>query len=982
MLDQAREFLARVVPWPQDGGTEWINVHWTFVPRNAKPGQKLPWTGRAVKNTTDAYNALQFALKSKDTRDIYFCLSSQAEARETRSARNFTYFRPLRTAAGAVKLKALWMDIDAKGGEDSYASKEEAAAALGNFLKVSGLPKPSMVVSSGGGLHVYWVLASAITPDEWYPLAMALREAGVRHGLKFDKEVTTDAARVLRVPETFNHKTTPPRPVRVAGSPTDFDYSVEKIAQALASYKVDVSLPQHFTGNGMIPPGFPRRPPLPGVSDLSAGIETTMPQAEIRACLDAIPNTKEDWNFWNTIGMRVFAACDGADYGLVEWERWSSKLSTKGTDTVRERWDILQTSPPTRTGAGALVTAARDALKDPSWSPRSHAQVQTAQTTQPGQAQVLVPTPGLLPPRVTITQTDLPPDYKRDQQGVIWLLSQDDDGNIIQNRVSDYPMTDGMIQTVPEEILLFDTRIGPKRERQIALPLSIVNTLEMQRTLQAQGFMVRPSNRRDLGDFIVSWIRKLQESKDAISNTAFGWHFAGSKAEGFSYAGKMFTPSGAKATACADGALLRQYTPAGDIQPWKDVMKFITDQDRPDIELIVASAFAGPLVQLTGHKGLQLSVWSQESGIGKSTAMTAAQAVWADPSRAMQGMTDTTVSLFLKMAALRHLPVYWDEIKGEESMKKFMEITFQFTQGRDRTRGTQNIKLRNVDTWRTILVSATNDSVIDYVVNRTSTTTAGLYRVFEYEVQRGLKGQISSSDVTRMQALLDHNYGHAGLIYSDFLGKHHETIDKQVSEYSKRVEKRVGAINDERNWTGMMTTLYLGAYYANYLGLADFNLSRIEDFLYATFDEMRKERNSHPVDMSVAMNVSDKLAQFFHANRQRHFVMTNRIHTSRGKPPKGSITELSTPGRVVDGVFIQVGRDDGLMRISSSALTDWLKQKGYSRHIFMQALEKEFGCKIVHGRMAAGLKDYEGFTEYLLEFNIKGSELLDIITEK
>ena len=68
-----------------------------------------------------------------------------------------------REAANASGAWAFWMDIDC--GEDKagagkgYATVEDAEIALSKFCQDTGLPKPTHIVHSGGGLHVYWVVA-------------------------------------------------------------------------------------------------------------------------------------------------------------------------------------------------------------------------------------------------------------------------------------------------------------------------------------------------------------------------------------------------------------------------------------------------------------------------------------------------------------------------------------------------------------------------------------------------------------------------------------------------------------------------------------------------------------------------------------------------------------------------------------------------------------------------------------------------------
>jgi AAA domain/Primase C terminal 2 (PriCT-2) len=394
-LAQAREYLARVLPWPQEGDEPaFVDICWTWVPDNLEPGRKPPWTGRAVRSVKEATKVIEWALSKPDTRDIYVCLSTQRLAEEKTSQTGWKYYTPIRNQENAVRLKTLWLDIDAykPNSEKGYGTMEEAVAALDNFLKATSLPRPTMFVASGGGLHVYWTMDRALTPEEWLRLAYALVEATQREGLKCDREISADSARVLRIPNTLNRKTDPPREVRLAGPRQDFDYLVERIEKALEPYKVPVPTFTPHGVNGFIidPSLFPPKPPVTGDDDLSAGIVTAMSQEEVRACLAVIPNTKVDWIWWNTIGMRVYAACDGADYGLSEWKAWSltnPNAAANATDSCEDRWNTYHTSPPTRTGAGALINEARTATGNPQWLP-------TAVTALPAAASTASVTPG------------------------------------------------------------------------------------------------------------------------------------------------------------------------------------------------------------------------------------------------------------------------------------------------------------------------------------------------------------------------------------------------------------------------------------------------------------------------------------------------------------------------------------------------------------------------------------------------------------
>lgn len=106
------------------------------------------------------------------------------------------------------RVHVLWADCDDAG----------ALERLGDFN-----PAPAIVVRSGSGRHAYWPLWPPVNPDE---AERANRR--LAHALGADARAT-DAARILRPPGTFNHKTDPPRPVQVEG----LEIEIRDVAQVV-----------------------------------------------------------------------------------------------------------------------------------------------------------------------------------------------------------------------------------------------------------------------------------------------------------------------------------------------------------------------------------------------------------------------------------------------------------------------------------------------------------------------------------------------------------------------------------------------------------------------------------------------------------------------------------------------------------------------------------------------------------------------------
>ena len=72
-----------------------------------------------------------------------------------------------------------------------------------------------------------------------------------------------------------------------------------------------------------------------------------------------------------------------------------------------------------------------------------------------------------------------------------------------------------------------------------------------------------------------------------------------------------------------------------------------------------------------------MSLYSRTSGVGKTTAMMLGQAVWGHPRTGMSTLNDTTNSMMKKIADLKSLPVYWDELRTKDQLEKVIDIVFR-----------------------------------------------------------------------------------------------------------------------------------------------------------------------------------------------------------------------------------------------------------------------------------------------------------------
>ena len=116
-----------------------------------------------------------------------------------------------RTQEAVASVGVLWADVDAHGG-GNYASVDEAKAGVKDFLARTGLPRPTCSTMTGYGVHLLWVVGD-LPIGQWQPHANALWKVISASGLDADA-ITTDSARVLRLPGTTNFRN-PDRPKTV-----------------------------------------------------------------------------------------------------------------------------------------------------------------------------------------------------------------------------------------------------------------------------------------------------------------------------------------------------------------------------------------------------------------------------------------------------------------------------------------------------------------------------------------------------------------------------------------------------------------------------------------------------------------------------------------------------------------------------------------------------------------------------------------------
>ena len=805
-------------------------------------------------------------------------------------------FNGKRTAANVVSKKCFYLDLDCGEGKP-FADKNVALFELLKWRKRHNLPKISVLVDSGNGIHAYWLLRSSVTADEWKPVAEALKDLCGRTGFQADEAVTADLTRILRVPTTENHK-----------------HGEVKECKILRSFNAYYELDELAKAFGIRPATHPGLP-INTEGDLSGGMagagyaqQTYYFKDIVSECamcnniLSTGGAEETETNWRNVLFLLTFCE-DGEDYihKVSDQHPGYSEAATDRKYTARLE------------GKGTLGPTKCTTFKG--YHPELCGGCPHFSTTSS-------PLHLGVPPANTI-----PFPYKQDKQGIYIEI----DG--AKERIWGFNIK-GMALThdVEEGVVMhFNAKMG--RSHGVDLPVHLLADKRQLATLMSKfGAPVTPTQSKGFEFLMERWHAEMTAARKVrTSISKLGWS---ADRAAFSTGTRVFRADKTEETVSKQGGFKQAYDVEGRIEPWRAAQDYVLNQpDRQDLHTVLATGYAAPLMVFTEqHCGI-ISIVSAESGLGKTTAMKIAQGIWADPIRAMHSMQDTENSVNSKLGFSNSLPAYWDEVRTYDGKQDFIKTLFQFSQGREKTRLSANSRLMSAGEWTTLITLSSNEHIAEFIEDSNTGSDAPRYRIFEIEALPH-----ASADAEAAQAIFratKGHYGHAGLVYGKWLAEHANYVKSVIDKVTSRYMQDMKATHQERFWVATCSCILAGAMIAKKLELADFDVKSLDKYLKKEFRAQRRHTSTLTATQVGAKSAESVLQEYILK------VGDQTICTATAPKPKcGAPDIIRMPSR--SPIVAQKCEEEGELRLEIGAFRAWLRQSGHAPGRVINGLEQKF----------------------------------------
>ncbi len=796
--------------------------------------------------------AMEHAAKNLDQNgyDAYFALGTFKTGR-------------IREAYDVQEMRSFFLDLDCglhlkTGLEKDYPDQAAALSALREFCEDNGFPEP-ITVSSGYGVHAYWPLTTPVSRERWLPVAIKLKALASRQGFKTDTARTADAASVLRVPGTFNHKKQGvPVPVEIiTDGPEPGAYDFELFEALLMNVRVPEAVP-------------------PSVKD----------DTQRDPLLDALLNTRE--HSFKTILCKTAAGAGCAQLAHIISNRatlseplWRAGLSIAKhcTDAAKAAKAMSMDHPDYDEGetldkmsriVGPYTCAKFDEcnpglcqdcglwgkIKSPivlgSHFKEAAPEDNIIEDTTNGET-------------ITYEIPKYPEPYFRGVGGGVFLRGGDETGN--EDRMVylyDLYVVSRLSDPETGENLVMRLHLPKDGVREFTVPLAVATSREeFRKVLSANGVAAINKEVDYIMSYTQAWVNTLQaDTRASDARRQFGW--TTDKFESFALGDQLIFPDRIEynAPSTSTRSMFSALVSKGSLNEWRRTMEFY---NRPGFELhqlVVCAGLGSVLMPFTNISSCVINLYSKDTGFGKTTAQYAALSHWGVPKTLIMSENDTHNSRMNRMEVMRNLPVCIDEITNIKPMDA-SDMIYNISGARQRNRlaSSGNTERHRGDPWSFICITSSNCSIIDKISLAKAMPRAEAQRMLEIEVSRKFKAAVGKSETDAFTADIHSSYGHSGVIFVQYVMNNLEQVRTLVTQVQRNIDAEAKLGPENRFWSAGIAAAISALLIARKLKLLRYDAKALSD--YAIHDVLTRNKSGASLLESSA---EDLVTEYIYEN--------------------------------------------------------------------------------------------------------------------
>jgi hypothetical protein len=824
------------------------------------------------------------------------------------------------------RTKVLAIDVDCGIGKNGkpkpFIDASEGAKALIAFVKDVGLPMP-MIVSSGNGLHVYWILDTAVAPAQWKPLASALKAACLEKGFTPDIGVTGDSARILRPIGCVNPKGGKTA-VLLRDAP-DVTYNQLWAVLEPFTHGSSYELPAQPTRNSTL------------LDNLAVKHEYQPANAErvVSGC-QQIKWGAENQNdvtepfWWKMMGIAAY--CQEPVATAIAWSKDYEHFNESEVTTKIENWKNGATGP---TLCEKFMLERPEGCKGCKFKDKigSPARLGTQLAEVKSMAALVDPIASVVP---------VPKPFKRTTDGMKMVIDETD---IDICKFDLYPVGYGKDEGLGYEVVRFmwnRPHVGwtelVMRQANLAQ-----GSRDFSTTIADQGILLfNKSQTENFQMLLRSYMEELKQRRGLTNLYAsMGWK---SNYNEF-VIGSSLIRRDSNGTIITEQVNLAQgvgkisedmYGIKGELQEWVNFTRILDSADLKLHKFLIGFSFATPLLKVSGLKGLILSLYGKTGG-GKTLGQYMMQSIWGNPDQLHFGGKFTQNSLFSRLSLHGNLPMTVDELTMLDR-EEAGDLIYWTSQGRDKARLNRSAEERATKEWATTMTVSTNESLHSMLYAGGHATDAKLARLLEFNVAPHPLFTKGSQVGRQIHAFLMNNYGTAGQEFVRHLmplgvDGLKAMLDHAINEFPKKYG--VSFSGDERFWEIGVVLADLGNQLAKEYGLIQYDY---EDATQWALSELKSMKVSAATNR---MDAFDALGEFINENMDATLTV---MHTPGQKPMRDNnrpyiadiLVRYDLFRRTYDGKF-----ESGTVLVERTKLRKWLSTRGYDYKAFVQEFELE-----------------------------------------